>query len=131
MTRPRRGPTKTTPGVSSLIAASPVKTDLGNMGAGHKLGALTNGEVKKGMIKTAFFSGVWNLDEQVMARINDLHLRHLFPLATSIMDHGCHGCHHPTHEVINSHPISSHLIPYLQMGTHIPWFHPNLDVEII
>ena len=74
MTRPRRGPTKTTPGVSSLIAASPVKTDLGNMGAGRELGALTNGEVKKGMIKTAFFSGVWNLDEQVMARINDLHL---------------------------------------------------------
>ena len=26
-------------------------------------------------------------------------------------------------EVINSHPISSHIIPYLQMGTHIPWFH--------
>ena len=83
VTRPRRGPTKTTPGVSSLIAASPVKTDLGNMGAGHKLGALTNGMIKRGITKTVFFWGLefgWH-----MARINDLHLRHLFPLARSIM----------------------------------------------
>ena len=88
-----RGPTKTTPGVSSLIAASPVKTDLGNMGAGHKLGALTNGEVKKGMIKTAFF--FWGLEFGWTGHGKDQRLTSATPLPPCDKHHvrSLH-CHH-------------------------------------
>ena len=81
VTRPRRGPSKTTQGVSSLIAASPVKTDLGNMGAGPELGALTNG-----MIKTAFF--FWGLEFGWTGHGKDQRLTSMIPFLPCDKHHG-------------------------------------------
>ena len=114
VTRPRRGPSKTTQGVSSLIAASPVKTDLGNMGAGPELGALTNG-----MIKTAFFflgSGIWmNRSWQG----STTYICDTFsPLRQASWTMGVTGVIQPMRLsiVVPYHPISSHIYRW----AHIP-----------